>query len=97
MLLEAAAPTSSVPPPPPPSPSQTGELEAAQAALAERERELGDAQAALAERERRLNEVEMKLLSMTQEMATSAGDFAQRLRDKDQELEQYKVSGGGGA
>lgn len=48
-------------------------------------------QEALAKRDRRVKEVELKLLSVTQEMAANAGDFAQRMRDKDVELEQYKV------
>lgn len=48
-------------------------------------------QEALAERDRHVKEVELKLLSVTQEMAANAGDFAQRMRDKDVELEQYKV------
>lgn len=71
---------------------QAAELESVQASLAERERELGAMQEALAERDRRVKEVELKLLSVTQEMAANAGDFAQRMRDKEEEMQQYKVS-----
>ena len=63
-----------------------------QASLAERERELGQAREELGERDRRLKEVEIKLLSATQELAANAADYAQRMRDKEEELDQYKVS-----
>lgn len=72
------------------------ELESAQARLAERERELEEMQEALSERDRRIQEMEIKLLSMTQELATSAGDHAQQMREKERELEQLKVKGRGG-
>ena len=52
---------------------------------------MGEAQEALADKDRRLKEVELKLLSTTQEMAANAGDYAERMRAKDNEIEQYKV------
>jgi septal ring factor EnvC (AmiA/AmiB activator) len=74
------------------------ELDSARDALAEKERDLGEARRelgevreALGDRERQLREVELKLLSTTQEMARNAGDYADRMREKDEELERYKV------
>ena len=68
------------------------ELEEAREALAEREKELEEAREALAEKDRRLKEVELKLLSTTQEMAANAGDYAQQMREKEEELKQCKVT-----
>ena len=59
--------------------------------LAERERELGQMQEELAERDRLVKEVELKLLSATQELAASSADYARHMKDKEEELEQYKV------
>ena len=66
-------------------------MESVRACLAERDRELEEMKGALAERDRHIKEVELKLLSATQQMAANAGDYAQHMKEKDEELEQYKV------
>ena len=67
------------------------ELDSARAALAEKERELGGMQEALADRDRRIKEVELKLLTTTQEMEANDVDFAQCMRNKENELKECKV------
>lgn len=66
-------------------------MESARAQLAGKERELGEAHESLAEKDRQLKEVELRLLSMTQEMAANAGNYAQQMKDKENEMEQCKV------
>ena len=68
-----------------------GEEREAREALGEKERELREVREALGEKERQLKEVELRLLSTTQEMTKNAGDFAERMREKEEQLEQYKV------
>ncbi len=68
------------------------ELDAARAELVKKERKLGEMKDAMDDKERKVKEMELKILSMTQEMATIAGDHAQEMRAKESELEEQKVS-----